>query len=109
MGSIQRTIYELLGLGSLNLEDALASDLSDMFTTEPNLTPYNALPTDSRVFEPGAGAHCQAKNRERESRLSGYRRQPEDPQELSKKAGDPLRPLTDHAQTAIAAVAQWLP
>ncbi len=46
MGSIQRTIYELLGLGPLNLEDALASDLSDMFTTEPNLEPYKALPTD---------------------------------------------------------------
>ena len=52
MGSIQRTIYELLGLGSLNLEDALAADLGDMFTTEPNLTPYTALPTDPRVFDP---------------------------------------------------------
>ena len=46
MGSIQKTIYQLLGLGPLNLEDALASDLSDMFTTEPNLEPYTALPTD---------------------------------------------------------------
>jgi hypothetical protein len=52
IGSIQRTIYELLGIGSLNLEDALASDLGDMFTTEPNLAPYAALPTDSRVFDP---------------------------------------------------------
>jgi YVTN family beta-propeller protein len=52
MGSIQRTIYELLGLGSLNLEDALAADLGDMFTAEPNLTPYTALPTDPRVFDP---------------------------------------------------------
>jgi hypothetical protein len=52
MGSIQRTIYDLLGLGSLNLEDALASNLGDMFTTEPNLTPYTALPTDLRVFDP---------------------------------------------------------
>jgi YVTN family beta-propeller protein len=56
MGSIQRTIYALLGIGSLNLEDALASDLGDMFTTEPNVTPYTALPTDSRVFDP-ARAH----------------------------------------------------
>jgi hypothetical protein len=39
MESIQRTIYELLGIGSLNLEDALASDLGDMFTTEPNVAP----------------------------------------------------------------------
>jgi hypothetical protein len=52
MGSIQKTIYELLGLGPLNLEDALASDLSDMFTAEPNLEPYTALPTDPRVFDP---------------------------------------------------------
>ena len=48
MGSIQKTIYELLGLGPLNLEDALASDLSDMFTTEPNLAPYTALPADPK-------------------------------------------------------------
>jgi YVTN family beta-propeller protein len=52
MGSIQKTIYELLGLGPLNLEDALAADLSDMFTTEPNLAPYGALPSDQRVFDP---------------------------------------------------------
>ncbi len=35
MGSIEKTIYELLGLCPLNLEDALASDLSDMFTMKP--------------------------------------------------------------------------
>jgi hypothetical protein len=51
MGSIQKTIYQLLGLGSLNLEDALASDLSDMFTIEPNLKPYTVLPSDPRVFD----------------------------------------------------------
>ena len=43
MGSIQRTIYELLGIGSLNLEDALASDLGDMFTTAPNVAPGQSL------------------------------------------------------------------
>jgi hypothetical protein len=32
MASVQKTIYELLGVGPLNLEDALASDVSDMFT-----------------------------------------------------------------------------
>jgi YVTN family beta-propeller protein len=52
MGSIQKTIYQLLGLGPLNLEDALAPDLSDMFATEPNLDPFTALPTDPRVFDP---------------------------------------------------------
>ena len=52
MGSIQKTIYELLGLGALNLEDALAADLSDMFTREPNPAPYSTLPSDPRIFDP---------------------------------------------------------
>jgi YVTN family beta-propeller protein len=52
MGSIQKTIYGLLGLGPLNLEDALAADLSDMFVSQPNLTPYTAVPPDSRIFDP---------------------------------------------------------
>lgn len=52
MGSIQKTIYELLGTGPLNLEDALAADLSDMFSMVPKLGPYAALPEDSRVFDP---------------------------------------------------------
>ena len=51
MGSIQKTIYELLGLGPLNLEDALAADLGDMFTTEPNFAPYGYLASDPRVFD----------------------------------------------------------
>jgi YVTN family beta-propeller protein len=52
MGSIQKTIYELLGIGPLNLEDALAADLSDMFSMVPNPAPYAILPEDSRVFDP---------------------------------------------------------
>ena len=51
MGSILKTMYALLGLGPLNLEDALASDLSDMFTIQPSLALYDALPSDPRVFD----------------------------------------------------------
>jgi hypothetical protein len=50
--SVQKTIYELLGLGPLNLEDALAADLSDMFTNTPNLAPFTAEASDPRVFKP---------------------------------------------------------
>lgn len=50
--SVQKTIYELLGLGPLNLEDALAADLSDMFTPNPDLAPYAAEAGDPRVFKP---------------------------------------------------------
>jgi hypothetical protein len=70
MGSIQRTIYELLGLGPLNLEDALASDLSDMFTTEPDLAPYTALPTDTRVFDPARARIARPKSAKEKADLA---------------------------------------
>jgi YVTN family beta-propeller protein len=70
MGSIQRTIYELLGIGSLNLEDALASDLGDMFTTERDLTPYTALPTDSRVFDPARARIARPKTAKEKADLA---------------------------------------
>jgi YVTN family beta-propeller protein len=49
--SIFRTIYRLFGLPSLNLCDALASDLSDMFGDTADLAPYQALPVDKRIFD----------------------------------------------------------
>ena len=51
MVSIQKTIYEVLGLGPLNLEDALSTDMSDMFTDKPNLDPFDAKPSDPKVFD----------------------------------------------------------
>jgi YVTN family beta-propeller protein len=52
MASVQKTIYELLNLGPLNLEDALSADLSDIFTSTPDLTPFTFLPADARIFDP---------------------------------------------------------
>jgi hypothetical protein len=52
MPSIQKTMYELLGLGPLNLEDSLATDLSNMFTDTPDMRPFNFEPADTRVFDP---------------------------------------------------------
>jgi hypothetical protein len=70
MGSIQKTIYELLGLGPLNLEDALAADLSDMFTSEPDLVPYTALPADPRVFDPALARIARPKTAKEKADLS---------------------------------------
>lgn len=50
--SIIKTIYKLFDLGPNNLFDATASDLSDMFTTVPDFTPYRYVPSDPRVFKP---------------------------------------------------------
>jgi hypothetical protein len=62
MGSLQKTAYELLGLGPLNLEDALAGDMSDLFSTAPDLRPYVALPSDKRIFDPAKARLARPKN-----------------------------------------------
>jgi hypothetical protein len=50
--SIIKSIYLLFGMGPNNMFDALATDLSDMFTTKPNYAPYKHVPVDPRVFKP---------------------------------------------------------
>lgn len=51
-GSIFKTFWAVLGLPSLNQYDFGATDLGDCLTAEPDFTPYNAVPVDSRVFDP---------------------------------------------------------
>jgi hypothetical protein len=90
MGSIQKTIYELLGIGPLNLEDALASDLSDMFSTVPNPTPYAVLPEDSRVFDPSLARTAKPKTAREKAELLDVDDGREIRREFSaKKAGTP--------------------
>jgi hypothetical protein len=47
-----KTIFRILDLPPLNLFDATASDLTDMFSSEPDLSPYEAVPVDARLFIP---------------------------------------------------------
>jgi hypothetical protein len=47
-----KTIFRALGVPPLNLYDATAADLSDVFTSEPDYTPYKLLPVDARLFDP---------------------------------------------------------
>jgi hypothetical protein len=51
-GSIFKTFWNVLGLPYLNQYDAVATDLSDFFTSEPDYTPYDAVDVDKRVFDP---------------------------------------------------------
>ncbi len=51
-GSIFKTFWHILGTPYLNQYDAGATDLSDLFTDTPDVTPYNALPVDERIFDP---------------------------------------------------------
>jgi DNA-binding beta-propeller fold protein YncE len=52
MASILKTFDLIFGLPHLNQYDAAAADLSDMFTDTPDLTPFEALPSDTRIFDP---------------------------------------------------------
>ncbi len=52
IASITKTVYRLLGLPDLNLYDAAASDLADLFTAQADFRPYRALPVDPRIFDP---------------------------------------------------------
>ena len=52
IASILKTFDLILGIPYLNQYDAAATDLSDCFTGKPDFTPYDALPPDTRVFDP---------------------------------------------------------
>jgi YVTN family beta-propeller protein len=52
MASILKTFDLIFGLPYLNQYDAAATDLSDMFAEAPDFTPFEALPSDTRVFDP---------------------------------------------------------
>jgi YVTN family beta-propeller protein len=47
-----KTIFRLLGLPPLNLFDAAATDLSDLFAAQADPAPYKVLPVDARIFNP---------------------------------------------------------
>src|SRR5579859_4914530 len=46
-----KTVFRILGMPPLNLFDAVATDLSDCFTSAPDMRPYSALPEDPSVFD----------------------------------------------------------
>jgi YVTN family beta-propeller protein len=69
MGSIQKTAYELLGLGPLNLEDRLAPDLSDMFSAMPDLEPFSSVASDPHIFDPAKARVARPRNAEQAREL----------------------------------------
>ncbi len=51
-GSIFKTFWNVLGIPYLNQYDFGVTDMRDCFMDEPDLAPYNALPSDLRIFDP---------------------------------------------------------
>lgn len=54
-----RTVLELLHLPPMNLNDATAAALGDLFTDKPDLTPFTAATPDVRIFDPSASSSPQ--------------------------------------------------
>ena len=49
-----KTIFRIFRIPALNLMDQTAAGLGDMFTDEPDYTPYKVVPPDKRIFDPNA-------------------------------------------------------
>ena len=47
-----KTIFRTLGIPPLNLFDALASDLADVYSDKVDLTPHTLLPVNAELFDP---------------------------------------------------------
>ncbi|TDB62375.1 bifunctional YncE family protein/alkaline phosphatase family protein [Arundinibacter roseus] len=51
-GSIFKTFWHVLGTPYLNQYDATATDMRDLFTAQPDFTPYRAVAADPQIFDP---------------------------------------------------------
>jgi YVTN family beta-propeller protein len=69
MGSITRTIDELLGLSPMNLEDALAGEITGVFADQLHRKPFVLQPSDPRVFAPAKARFAQPKTKEEAAAL----------------------------------------
>jgi hypothetical protein len=94
MGSITRTINELLGVGPLNLEDALAGDITGIFAPSVRDTPYVLQASDLNVFDPAKARFARPKTKKEAEALLDM----DDADEIRKqmeKDKDKLRKPTD--------------
>jgi YVTN family beta-propeller protein len=81
MGSIVRTIDELLGLGPLNLEDALAGQITGIWDDHPHLGAFTVQSSDRRVFDPAKARFARPKTRKEAAELVDM----DDPVEIRKE------------------------
>lgn len=92
MGSITRTIDELLGLGSLNLEDALAGQITGIFDSAPHLENFTPRPADPRVFIAAKAKFAKPKTKEEAAALRDVDDADEIREEMKKSANTLKRP-----------------
>jgi len=69
MGSITRTMNELLGLGAMNLEDALAGEMTGIFDSVSHSEPFVVRAADVQVFDPAKARFAKPKTRQEAAAL----------------------------------------
>lgn len=92
MGSIVRTIDELLDLGPLNLEDALAGQITGIFDDHPHPAPFDVRPPDVRVFNPARARLARPKTSKEARALRDIDNSEEIRQEMIRSAGTLSKP-----------------
>jgi YVTN family beta-propeller protein len=92
MGSITRTINELLGLDPLNLEDALAGEIEGIFDGQGHLESYRARPADARVFVPAKARIAKPKTKQEAAALRDVDDAEEIREEMERSAGGLRKP-----------------
>ncbi len=95
MGSITRTIDELLGLGSLNLEDALAGEIGGIFDDHAHMEPFAAAPADPRVFVAAKARFARPKTRREAAALRDVDDADAIREQLEKSSGQLRRKKSD--------------
>ncbi|MDR3377641.1 MAG: hypothetical protein P4M10_03065, partial [Verrucomicrobiae bacterium] len=95
MGSITRTMDELLGLGPMNLEDALAGEITGVFDSLPHLEPFVVRPSDPRVFDAAKARFARPKTKEEAAALHDVDDADEIRKEIEKSGGRLRRPGGD--------------
>ncbi len=95
MGSITRTIDKLLGLGALNLEDALAGDIGGIFDTQTHMELYRHKTADPHVFIAAKARQARPKSKQEAAALRDIDDADEIRQEMEKSAGRLRKPKDD--------------
>ena len=93
-GSIFKTFWNVLGIPYLNQYDFGVTDLGDCFTDKPDFTPYNALPSDLRIFDPKKAMTPLDEKFDWEAVKNSV--EMDDPEEMKKERKDDGRTKVNH-------------
>lgn len=95
MGSITRTIDELLGLSAMNLEDALAGEITGIFAEQPHLGPFVTRLADPNIFVPARARFARLKTKEEAEALKDMDDADEIRKEVETSSSNPHRHKDD--------------